>query len=350
MPNIALIQGLKAAFPDDCPHLLYIGTRKGMERQMIGDLGVPYRGIICGKLRRYFSLRNVGDAFKFPVGILQSLVLLSRFNPDVVFCKGGYVSFPVALAGWILRKPVFLHESDVIPGLANRLSSRFATKILVSFEESKKYFPAKKVVVTGNPVRPEIAEGDRNVAVQMSGLTEKIPVLLVMGGSQGADFINQAIWRNLPLLLNHFQVVHVCGKGNMKSEDEILGMIGGNYDLLRRYRQYEFIAADLKHFYALTQVMVTRAGANSLAEIALLHKPAVLIPLSKKTSRGDQIVNAEFFSKEHRAVVMEEERFDDDRFLEAIEELAAKSVGKTVHEKRVSSATDKIISLLRSCK
>lgn len=316
---------------------------------MMRDLKVDYVGLICGKLRRYFSFENIIDFFKVPVSIVQSLFVLMRFKPDVIFCKGGYVCFPVALAGWLLRIPVILHEADVTPGLANRLSVKFAKKICISYEESRKYFPASKVEFTGNIIRKDLAKGNAKIGLDILGFREmhsKRPLVLVMGGSLGAEFINQLIWKNLGQLLKHFSIVHICGAGNVKSLHELESFVNSeNHENLKFYRSFEFVKDDLKHFYAAASVVVTRAGAMSLAEIGYFNKPAILIPLPRTASRGDQFLNAEMYIKEHNGVIMEQESFDEIKFLQTLQELAKKNIS---HRTQPAFAVDKIIQLLKS--
>lgn len=319
MPNIALIQDIKAGLApgrnSEKIQILYIGTRKGMEKKMMHDLGVPYRGISCGKLRRYFSWQNFFDIFKIPVGILQSLFILGGFKAEVIFCKGGFASFPVAVAGWLLRIPVILHESDVIPGLANKLCARFARHICVSHQETGKYFPVGKVIVTGSPLRRELAKADAQKARELTSFHHHDkPVLLFMGGSQGASFINNIVWENFAALVANYQIVHICGKGKVPHLPEFKH---------ENYKAFEFLGDDLKHVYALSNLVITRSGAITLAELDYFNKPAVLIPLGTQASRGDQIENARLFAKTHHAVVMHEHHFSTEEFFADLKKLSA---------------------------
>jgi UDP-N-acetylglucosamine--N-acetylmuramyl-(pentapeptide) pyrophosphoryl-undecaprenol N-acetylglucosamine transferase len=307
MPNIAVIEEIQRRLAPDKFKLLYIGTRKGMEKRMIERMGVRYKGIFCGKLRRYFSFRNLVDFFKLPVGVLQSFVSILAFRPDVIFCKGGFVCFPVAVAGWMARKKVILHESDFSPGLANKLSARFASKIFVSYEETARFFPKAKVEFTGNPVRKWLNEGDKTGAANLTGLTEKLPVLLFMGGSQGADFINQIVWKNLDDLLRKYQIIHICGANNASGRR------------IKRIYETEFAGDELKDLYALADLIVTRGGANSLAEIEYIRKPAVVFPLGRQASRGDQIENSKAYIQDHPAVLINEEEYAPANFFSAID-------------------------------
>lgn len=348
MPNIALIEALQKQSSDT--KILYLGTRKGMEKKLVKPLGVEYRGILCGKLRRYFSWQNL-DLLLFPVGIMQSFFYLVSFRPSFIFCKGGYVSLPVAIGAWLARVPVILHESDVVPGLANKIGSKFARTVCVSFSESEKYFNKKKVIVTGNPVRETVFHGNENEAKRITGFHKSLPVLLVLGGSLGAESVNQIIFQNFFALLKKFQVIHICGKEKMKQHGDLQKLVNHNeLHLLENYRAFEFVRDELPHFYALADVVVTRAGANTLAEISELRKPALVVPLGTAASRGDQIVNAKVFAQNHEAIVLSEDGMSSEKFFAAIEELLKKS--HSLKEKfqqlvrpKHSLATEKILHL-----
>lgn len=270
---------------------------------------VNFAAINCGKLRRYFSWENFVDFFRIIIGIFQSLRKIRQFRPQVIFCKGGYVSFPVAVAGWMCHIPVILHESDVIPGLANKLLAKFAQVVCVSFEESKQYFKNKQqVIVTGNPLREEITQGSADTGYKITGFHKNLPVLLVMGGSLGATFINELLLEILPDLLQNFQIIHIAGKGKQQSSNKLIESQPHSKQLDERYCSFEYVGENLKHFYAMANLIISRAGANSLAEIAAIEKPAIIIPLSLKASRGDQIINAEIFQKNHLSIVLDQEK------------------------------------------
>lgn len=324
-----------------------------MEQWMIEEIDVRFVAITCGKLRRYFSWKNFVDFFKVPVGILQAWAVLLKFRPDVIFCKGGFVSFPVAVAGWMLRIPVILHESDVSPGLANSLCARFAEIICISFEESKKYFKGKKIVHTGNPVRKELMYANKETGLEFLHFTPALPVVLIMGGSSGADFINKLTWRNLEYLLQHYQIVHICGRNNVRNGSELLPHLKMEHQkYISRYRAFEFLEHEMKDVYASADVIVSRAGAISLAELDYFEKPVVLIPLGKAASRGDQILNAEVFSKDHLCKVLYEGEFSDVEFMEDIQDLIRHRKSATLghgHHKKDEKfdALDKIIRLLQ---
>jgi len=284
--------------------IVYVGARGGVERdalekfierRRIGRLEI--REITCGKLRRYFSFKNFIDFFKVPFGIAQSFFIVLGFKPEVVFSKGGFVAVPVVigarLAGLFLRGriTIVIHESDVVPGLANRISAKFADKIFVSFEESVKFFHGRalgRVTVTGNPVRREIFGGVRDVGLKLCGFNRFKNVIFAMGGSQGALQINNLVWNNLDEILKKYQVVHIVGKGNFNIGVKKAG-----------YKQFELLFGELKDVYACSSIVVSRGGANSLAEISALNKKAVIIPLGTETSRGDQIKNSKVCAEKY---------------------------------------------------
>ena len=285
VPNLAVINELTKSKQEI--EILYIGSKNGVSESLVSKCGINFKGIHCGKLRRYFSLQNLLDIFKVPIGIAEAYKCLKTFKPDIVFSKGGYVSFPVVLAAAKLNIPVILHESDVVPGLANKIMAKFSKKICVSFEETKKYFHdhADKIVVTGNPVRKEVLKGGIQKGYKLTGFKRTKAVLLVIGGSQGARQINDLIRASLDELLKKFQIVHIRGKGNLDISIKKNG-----------YKQFEYLHEEMKDVYAISDLIVSRGGANSLFEIANLKKKAVIIPLATDASRGDQIENAKVFA------------------------------------------------------
>jgi len=352
IPNLAVIADFKSrSLKHD---VLYIGERGGVEKDFVNKFAsrhgfrVEVREIICGKLRRYFSFQNFVDFFKVPVGIIQSIFILMAFKPQVVFSKGGYVSVPGVIAcGFInffrriFRKErivLFVHESDVVPGIANKIGAKFADKIFVSFEESKKYFKKNsRVIVTGNPVRKEVLKGNKEKGMRLCGFNRFKPVILVMGGSLGAMQINNLLWENLDELLKRYQVVHIAGKNNMKFGLKKEG-----------YKQFELLFDELKDVYAASDLVVTRGGANSLAEIASMGKKAVVIPLGTASSRGDQIVNAKVCAEKYGWQVLYED-VTSEQFRLAIDIAAGTDFGadkNNLHLKASSVIVDMIYGLV----
>ena len=308
-PNIALLPRLHELGYD----VQYIGSYDGIEKKLIEELGVPYHGIASGKLRRYFDWKNFSDPFRVMKGFFQSKKLLKQLKPDIIFSKGGFVSVPVVQAAKQLHIPVIIHESDMTPGLANKLALPAATKVCCNFPETVPYLPAGKAVVTGSPIRAELRSGNKLAALKFCGFTAERPVLLIIGGSLGSVAVNQAIRGILPELLKTFQVVHLCGKGNL---DTALSNTSG-------YVQYEYIKQELADLFALSDIVISRAGANAICEINALKKPNLLIPLSANASRGDQILNARSFERQGFSMVLEEEEITQETLLAAIRKLYA---------------------------
>lgn len=303
-PNMALIPTLKERGYD----IQYIGSYDGMERKLIEDMGIPYHGIATGKLRRYFSTRNFSDPFRVVKGLGEAKKLMKELKPDVVFSKGGFVSVPVVLAAHARRIPCVIHESDMTPGLANKISIPKASKVCCNFEETMQSLPAGKAVVTGTPIRQELFAGDAVRAMTFCGFTEMRPTMLVIGGSSGSVRVNTAIRSCLPELTKTYNVIHLCGKGNLDD----------TYKDTPHYVQFDYIKQELADLLALADVVVSRAGANAICELLALRKPSVLIPLSLAASRGDQILNAQSFGKRGYAHMLKEEDLTDASLLAAV--------------------------------
>lgn len=292
-PNLAIAPLLREAGYE----ILYIGSISGMEKEIVEKENIPYRGISSGKLRRYHSAENFKDPFRIQKGFHQAIKILKEFKPDVVFSKGGFVSVPVVGAARRLKIPAITHESDMSVGLANKLNLYSVKKICCNFPETAQSLPSEKAVVTGCPIRQELFEGDKKEALRLTGFKGDKPVLMVMGGSLGAVAVNEAIRQALPLLLKNFCVLHLCGKGNVNAE----------YEELEGYAQFEYANEELKHFFALADIVVSRAGANAICELAALKKPNILVPLPSASSRGDQLLNAESFKKQGFSEVLFQE-------------------------------------------
>lgn len=308
-PNIALISRLK----EQGYQISYIGSYNGIEKTLIEELGIPYHGISSGKLRRYFDLKNFTDPFRVLKGFSEARKLLKQLKPDVVFSKGGFVTVPVVVAAGRLKIPTIIHESDMTPGLANKLCIPSAVKVCCNFPETKAHLPEGKAVVTGTPIRQELLQGDADKGRAFTGFTTEKPVLMIIGGSLGAQAVNDAVRRILPQLLEDFQVVHLCGKG--KKDD--------TKDGLKGYVQYEYIESELADLFAMADIVISRAGANAICELQALKKPNLLIPLSASASRGDQILNARSFEKQGFSMVLEEEAITDNVLLNAVHDLYA---------------------------
>lgn len=336
-PNIALMPALQEANYE----ITYIGSYNGMEKELIEAQKIPYIGISSGKLRRYFDWKNFSDPFKVLKGYGQAISTLKKIQPDIVFSKGGFVSVPVVLAAKHCHIPAIIHESDITPGLANRIAIRGAKKVCCNFPETMKYLPAEKAVLTGSPIRRELFSGNAQASVKYCGFpNHEKPVILVVGGSSGAKVINDTVRKILPELLEQFYIIHLCGKGNL--DDSLKGIIG--------YAQFEYARAELTDMFALADLAISRAGANSICELLALHKPNILIPLSAAASRGDQILNAKSFEKQGFSYVIEEEHLTEQLLLEAVRKVYAD------RQKYINAMTgngpmdsiDKIIKLIQS--
>ena len=305
-PHLALIPHLKRAGYE----IHYIGTENGMEApKMRAVPGVIYHAVKSGKLRRYHSWQNFTDPFRVLAGAFQSARLMGKIRPDVVFSKGGFVAVPVVFGAWLHHVPVLCHESDLTPGLANKLCRPFARRFATTFPECAEAL-GKKAEMTGTPLRPELFEGSREAGLRLFGFDGRKPVLLMMGGSSGAQRVNQALREALPRLTETFDIAHICGKGNL---DPALDGTPG-------YCQMEFLDAELPDALAATDLVLSRAGANALCEFQHLGRPMLLIPYPKGASRGDQILNARSLEKRGLCHVLPQERMTPDSLADAISE------------------------------
>ncbi|AGX44952.1 undecaprenyldiphospho-muramoylpentapeptide beta-N-acetylglucosaminyltransferase [Clostridium saccharobutylicum] len=333
-PNLALIPKLK-----ECGfEIKYIGSNEGIEKEIITQNRIPFYGISSGKLRRYFDVKNFTDPFKVMKGIIQATRIISKEKPDVIFSKGGFVAVPVVIAASIKKIPVVAHESDMTPGLANKLSAPFCNKLCVTFRESLNYIKGDKGVLTGSPIRREILTGDKELGKKICGFKDNKEILFIMGGSLGSQLINGEIRKNLEKLLKEFNVIHICGKGNL--DKNIMNRQG--------YKQFEYVSEDLRHLMKAADYIVSRAGANSIFEFLALKKPTLLIPLSKKASRGDQILNAKSFQKEGYSLMMEEESLKDNALYEKILELKERKseLIKNMESSKSQNGVDSIVGIL----
>ena len=306
-PNIALIPKLKSLGYD----IHYIGSYEGIERKLIEDYRIPYYGISTGKLRRYFDLKNFSDPFRVVKGFVEAKSVLKTLKPDIVFSKGGFVSVPVVRAASSLKIPCIIHESDMTPGLANSLCIPVAKKVCCNFPETLQNLPAEKAVLTGSPIRAELAKGNKEKGLSMCGFHGGKPVIMVIGGSLGAAGVNSLVREALPQLLDDFQIVHICGKE--KIDNLLLNKEG--------YKQFEYVKEDLKDLFAIADIVISRAGANAICELLALRKPSLLIPLPARASRGDQILNAKSFESQGFAMVADEDYLTAVTLTEKVHEL-----------------------------
>lgn len=298
----------------------YVGSKAGIEKELITTAfpnDVTYHEISSGKLRRYFSWQNFSDPFRVLAGVAQTMSIMRKVKPVIVFSKGGFVSVPVVMAAKALGIPVVNHESDVTPGLANKIALPFVSHIFTVFNETLQHLPAQKATCTGSIIRSELFRGSRQRGLQLCRFDGTRQVVLVMGGSQGSAIINDAVRQNLHMLLPQFDVIHLCGKGH--ADPSLEGKAG--------YTQFEYVTDELADLLYASDFIISRAGSNSIFEFLALYKPMMLIPLSAAKSRGDQILNARLFKKQGFAVVLEEEQLTPDTFADTFNELLDRSSG-----------------------
>lgn len=306
-PNLALIPYLKERGYE----IVYIGTYGGIEKKLLADYDVRYYGISSGKLRRYFDPKNFSDPFRVIKGFREARGILKKEKPDLIFSKGGFVSVPVMHAAATLKIPSILHESDLTPGLANKMCIPFATKVCCNFPETLNFLPTEKTVLTGTPIREELKQGDADMGKRYCGFEDDKPVIMVFGGSLGAQAINETVRGALDTLLAEFNIVHICGKDKM---DNLMLSVPG-------YKQFEYVKRELKDLFAMADLVISRAGANSICELLALRKPNILVPLSARNSRGDQILNAESFRAQGFSIVIQNDDLDEDILVEKVHEM-----------------------------
>lgn len=306
-PNMALIPRLRELGYE----ISYMGSYDGIEKRLMEDFDIPYYGIATGKFRRYFDPKNFSDPFRVIKGVREARKYLKETKPDVVFSKGGFVSVPVVRAANTLGIPCIIHESDMTPGLANKLCIPVAKKVCCNFPETLQQLPANKAVLTGSPIRQELSAGNKEAAYRLCGFDASKPVIMVVGGSLGSAAINQAVRDVLPELLKDFQVVHLCGKEKM---DNLLLTTPG-------YKQFEYIKSEMKDLFAMADMVISRAGANAISELLSLKKPNILIPLPSSSSRGDQLLNARSFESQGFSIVIDEDDLTNKLLLEKVQEL-----------------------------
>ncbi|NFL04029.1 undecaprenyldiphospho-muramoylpentapeptide beta-N-acetylglucosaminyltransferase [Clostridium botulinum] len=338
-PNLALVPKLQELGYE----IQYIGTENGIERKIIEGESIKYHIISSGKLRRYFDIKNFSDPFKVIKGVFEAKKIIKKEKPNIVFSKGGFVSVPVVIGARLNGIPVIAHESDMTPGLANKLAAPFCNKVCVTFPETLKCIKGNKGIVTGTPIREELFKGSKLKGYKICNFEEKEkPVLMIIGGSLGSKVINENIRNNIDELLKKYNIIHICGKGNI---DKTLSDKKG-------YKQFDYVKEELSHLMASADLFISRAGANVIFELLALKKPNVLIPLSAKASRGDQILNAKSFEKSGYSMVIEEESLSGDIIVNKIDELF-KERQKYVNNMNSSSASncvEKIIKLIEKYK
>jgi UDP-N-acetylglucosamine--N-acetylmuramyl-(pentapeptide) pyrophosphoryl-undecaprenol N-acetylglucosamine transferase len=314
-PLIAVAEKLKEKNPN--VEFLFLGPNGNLEEGIMASVGIPIKNVIAGKMRRYFSFRNVVDCFKIPIGIFQALWHLLWNMPDAIFSKGGYASLPVVLAGWLYRIPILIHESDANPGIANGILAKFAERVAVSYPQAEVYFPSKQVVMTGTPLRSDIAQGDPQAARQKFSLSESKKTIFIWGGSQGAKIINEKILDILPKLLKKYQVIHQSGEKNFEEVKRKVGELGIKIGR-EGYHLIPFVKEELKNILKISDLVISRAGSNSISEIAANGKPAIIIPI-ENSANNHQRMNAYMVAKAGGCLVLEENNLGENLLEDKIE-------------------------------
>ncbi|MFA9398294.1 MAG: undecaprenyldiphospho-muramoylpentapeptide beta-N-acetylglucosaminyltransferase [Clostridiaceae bacterium] len=334
-PNLALVPKLKKSGYE----ILYIGSNNGIEKEIIEKNNIRYKSISTGKLRRYMDIKNFSDPFKVIKGVYEAYKIIKVEKPDVIFSKGGFVSVPVVIGGKLNKIPVIAHESDITPGLANKIAAPYCKKICVTFPESLDYIKSSKGELTGTPIRKELEDGNKLLGKKICGFKNEKRILMIIGGSLGSKLINDLIRNNLKEILLDFNIIHICGKGNLIAK---LNNIEG-------YKQFEYVSEDLPHLMNVSDFFISRAGANVIFELLYLNKPSILIPLSKKASRGDQILNAQSFEKSGYSLVLEEEQLNEKELLKKLKQLKMKEkeLINNMKNSEIKSGTDKIVNVIQ---
>lgn len=333
-PNLALVPLLKNRGYE----LSYIGTQEGIEKRLVQEAGISYYPISAGKLRRYSDFKNISDIGRIIKGYFQALKIIRQLKPDAIFSKGGFVSAPVVWAAASKKIPIVIHESDITPGLANKFSLPFAKKICYSFPETGKHLDPKKSVHTGLPVREELLRGDAFKGLQLCGFDGNKPVILIMGGSRGSKFLNDLIRSTLEEITVEFRICHICGKDGIDT----------GFGFTEDYKQFEYAGEELADLYAMSELVVSRAGATVLFELAELKKPNILVPLTLKASRGDQILNAESFERAGFSYILNEETLTETKLVSAIRDVYKRKEEYIENMKKAASfdSVDKVVKVI----
>lgn len=335
-PNIALLPTLKK----DGHEVIYIGTKSGIERELVEKTNTKYYPISAGKLRRYLSFKNATDVFRIIKGYFDALNIIKKEKPDLVFSKGGFVTVPVVYAAHSKNVPIIIHESDMTPGLANKLCLKKADRVCVSFESTIKNIPGKECVLTGLPVRNELFNGNKDRALNFLGFDYTKPILLVIGGSLGAQAINIAVDESIDKLLEIFNVIHIRGKGKLNEE------LNSKYG----YKQFEYVAEELSDLMTAADIVLSRAGANVIFELLALQKPMLLVPLPLESSRGDQILNADYFENNNFARILEQSSITGEKLVSALSLLLKESdsIKQSMKNSTIKNGTNNVISVIYS--
>lgn len=338
-PNMALIAQLKKEGWD----IHYIGSYTGIEKELIENMEIKYHAISSGKFRRYKNIKNYSknfsDIFRVISGINQAVKIIKDLKPNIIFSKGGFVAVPVVLAAKKNKVPIIIHESDITPGLANKIAIPFAKAVCTTFPETVQYISGNKAIYTGTPIRQEIFQGNKKRGIEICGFDNNKPIIMVMGGSLGAVRINNCIREALSELLKTFQIVHLCGKGNIEN----------SLKEKKGYKQFEYVSEELPDIFACADIIISRAGSNSISEFLALRKPCLLIPLNGRASRGDQILNANSFEKQNFSKVLNEDIMNKENLIKEILDLYKNRQNyiEAMNTNNVTNGIDKIMEIIK---
>lgn len=345
-PLIAILDEMrKQGYIKRREDVLWLGTKNGIERKILGTENLIYYPIMAGKFRRYFSVRNFIDPLFICIGFVQSFYRIIQFWPDIIVVAGGFVGVPVVFAGWLLRRKIFIHQQDIRKGLANTLMSPFANRITVTFEKSLQDFPSRKVILTGNPVRESLLKGDRERAIQFFKLEENIPTLLVIGGGTGSLMINMIVAQSVPKLVEFCQIIHITGfKDRAAKETEQLSAE------FSRYHPYAFLKSELKDAFAVADLVIARAGLSTLSELSVLEKAAIIIPIPS----SHQEENASFFAHYNAVKVAHENDLSAAGFVSSVKQLITDDVERESLINNIrgiikKDATERIVGEILGC-
>ena len=342
-PLISVAQAIRMKDPQT--EFIFMGPKGPLEEKIFGSANIPMINIRCGKFRRYWSIKNIIDLINLPLGIIQCLFYLLKNMPDAIFAKGGYASVPVVLVGWLYRIPVLIHESDSIPGLANRFLAKFSNRVAISYETAREYFSHSSVALTGVPVRNEIGAGNAQAGRDRFNLSQSKPIIFVWGGSQGAAIINNTVLRLLPELLEKYQIIHQTGEKHLEEVKKIADELGVKTGQ-EGYYPLAFIGEELKDILAASDLIISRAGANSIAEIAIIGKPSILIPIENSANKHQE-KNAYTLAQVKATVMVEENNLGQHLLMHTIDDIMKdeerkKSLGEKIKSFSHPDAAEKI--------
>lgn len=320
--------------------ILFVGSKNGIEKKLANEAGLKYAEISTGKLRRYFSFKNFTDPFRALRGYMQAKKILKKFKPDTVFASGGFVSLPVGLAAKKLQIPLVLNEADLYPGLSNKILAKYADKICIAFPDAKKNLPKEKTILTGLPLQKKTLSGKKSRLQKIIKFPKNKPVLVILGGSQGASFLNNLVSENLPEILKNFSVIHLTGRGKA---DEIKAK--------KNYLPLEYVDSQtMADIYATADIAIARAGSNTLFELSAWKIPSIIIPLPSAAA-DHQSKNAAYFKKECGFEVLAQKSASGKKLINLLKKYKTATARKSAQKKIKIEAKEglkKVMKVIRN--